>query len=90
MIVAARKERRMSQAELARRLGVSRPTVHAIESGNPSVSIGSVFEAATIVGIPLLADDPRELDQVARSIAAINRVLPRRARRKQREVNDDF
>ncbi len=90
MIVAARKERRMSQAELARRLGVSRPTVHAIEIGNPSVSIGSVFEAATIVGIPLLADDPRELDQVARSIAAINRVLPRRARRKQREVNDDF
>lgn len=90
MIVAARKERRMSQAELARRLGVSRPTVHAIESGNPSVSVGTAFEAATIVGIPLVADDSRELDQIARSVAAISRVLPKRARRKRREINDDF
>lgn len=90
MITAARKERNISQEDLAQRLGVSRLTVRAIESGSPTVAIGTVFEAAVTVGIPLLAEDSRALDQLATSIAAISRVLPERARRKRREVNDDF
>ena len=90
MIVAARKERIMSQKELAQRLGVSRLTVRAIERGSPTVAIGTVFEAAVTLGIPLLAKDNQELDRLATSIAAISRVLPERARRKRRDVNDDF
>ena len=90
MIAAARKERKMSQSELARRLGVSRLTVRAIEKGAPTVALGTVFEAAVIVGIPLLADDPRELDRLATSIAAIARVLPARGRGKNQVVDDDF
>lgn len=90
MIAAARKERNMSQQELAQRLGVSRLTVRAIESASPTVAIGTVFEAAVTVGIPLLAEGREELDQLATSIAAITRVLPERARRKRRKVDDDF
>ena len=90
MIAAARKERRMSQEELARRLGVSRMTVRAIEIGSPSVALGTVFEAAVIVGIPLLAEDKRELDQLATSVAAIAQVLPKVGRGKNRKVDDDF
>ena len=79
MIAAARKERKMSQEELGRRLDVSRLTVGAIEKGSPTVAIGTVFEAAVTVGIPLLASDKTELDQLATSVAAIARVLPKTA-----------
>ena len=90
MIAAARKERKMSQSELAHRLGVSRQTVRAIEQGSSTVAIGTVFEAAVIVGIPLLAEDKRELDQLATSIAALTRVLPKRGRSRSQVVDDDF
>jgi transcriptional regulator with XRE-family HTH domain len=90
MIAAARKERRMSQSELARRLGVSRLTIGAIEKGSPTVAIGTVFEAAVTLGIPLLAEDKKELDGLATSIAAITRVLPKRGRGKKQVVDDDF
>ena len=90
MIAAARKERRMSQLELAERLGVSRSTVIAIEQGSPTVALGTVFEAAVIVGIPLIAEDKKELNELASSIAAIARVLPKRGRARTREVDDDF
>jgi len=90
MIAAARKERRMSQEELGRRLGVSRLTVRALEQGSPTVAIGTMFEAAAIVGIPLLAASRNELDQVAKSVAAIAQVLPKVGRGKNRPIDDDF
>lgn len=80
----------MSQNELAHRIGVTRPTIVAIEKGSPKVAVGSVFEAAVTVGIPILAEDQRELDRLATSIAAISRVVPERARRRKRKVDDDF
>lgn len=90
MIKAARLERGMSQAELSQRLGVSRYTVIALEKGDPKVSVGSVFEAATIVGIPLLAADQRELGRLATTVANLTSVLPERARRKKVTLDDDF
>jgi len=90
MITAARKERNMSQSALAERLGVSRLTAIAIEKGNPKVAVGTVFEAAAIVGIPLVAESQRELDQLAKSVAAITRVLPQRSGRKTEPPDDDF
>lgn len=90
MISAARKERKMSQAELARRLGVSRLTIIEVEKGSPTVALGTVFEAAVTVGIPLLAEDKKELDKLATSIAAITRILPKRSRKKDQVVDDDF
>jgi len=80
----------MSQLELAQRLGVSRLTVIEIEKGSPTVALGTVFEAAVIVGIPLLAEDKKELDKLATSIAAIARVLPKRGRGRNQVVDDDF
>ncbi len=80
----------MSQSELAQRLGVSRLTVRAIEQGSSTVAIGTVFEAAVTVGIPLLAEDNKEQDRLAISIAAIARVLPKRGRGRNQVVDDDF
>ena len=90
MIKAARKERNMSQAELAERLGVSRLTAIAIEKGNPRVAVGTVFEAAAIVGVPLIAQDQHELDQLSNRLAVITHVLPKRSGRKSAPIEDDF
>ncbi|MCF6263710.1 MAG: helix-turn-helix transcriptional regulator [Xanthomonadales bacterium] len=90
MIKAARKERNMSQAALAERLGVSLLTVRSIEKGNLKVAVGTVFEAAAIVGIPLLAKNQRELDQLTKSLAALTTILPQRSGRKTVIADDDF
>ena len=90
MIKASRLERGMSQIEMSRRLGVSRYTVIAVEKGDPGVGVGTVFEAATIVGIPLLADDQHELTKLASTVAGLASVLPERGRRKKVTLEDDF
>jgi transcriptional regulator with XRE-family HTH domain len=90
MIKAARKERNMSQAALAERLGVSLLTVRSIEKGSLKVALGTVFEATTILGIPLLAENQRELDQLSKSLAALTTLLPQRSGRKTVIADDDF
>lgn len=63
----ARRDRGWTAAELASRLGVSPPTVHAIESGAPGTAIGTVFNAALLVGVPLFGvDDWAELARMRR------------------------
>jgi len=90
MVKAARLERGMSQAELSERLGVSRYTVIALEKGEPKVGVGTMFEAATIVGIPLLASDQDELNKLATTVANLTSILPERGRRKKVTLDDDF
>jgi transcriptional regulator with XRE-family HTH domain len=61
----ARKGRRMTVAELAERVGVSRTTIQKVEEGDPTVALGTAFEAATLVGVTLFHDEPsrRRLEQ---------------------------
>ena len=53
----ARKRRRWTIAQLAERTGVSETTVRKIEHGDPTVALGTVFEAATLVGVVLFHPD---------------------------------
>ena len=80
----------MSQEELAKRLNVSRLTVIAIEKGTATVSIGTVFEAAAIVNIPLLGDDIEQLKSTSSTITNLSSLLPKRGGRKRQELNDEF
>ncbi|OKH90825.1 helix-turn-helix transcriptional regulator [Streptomyces uncialis] len=43
----------MTQAELARRLGVTRQTVIAIEQGRHSPSLEMAFQISRVLGVPL-------------------------------------
>lgn len=52
-ITALRKEQGMTQAELARALGVSQQTVFAHESGDRRVSLLIVAKLATVFGLPV-------------------------------------
>lgn len=56
-----RKERGLGTVELAQRLGVSRPTLRAVEAGDPNTSMGSYLRVMSALGISgevaLLASD---------------------------------
>jgi transcriptional regulator with XRE-family HTH domain len=88
-IRAGRLQRRWTVAELAERVGVSRPTVAKVERGDPTVAIGTFFEAATLVGVPLFADDDARHRYAAHKRAELA-LLPGSARRPRQVVDDDF
>jgi transcriptional regulator with XRE-family HTH domain len=85
-----RKERKLTLDELADRLGVSTPTVRKILEGSPSVAIGSYFEAARILGMPLFDPDPHRFAVTASRTAEVESLLPKRVRTRQQEIDDNF
>jgi transcriptional regulator with XRE-family HTH domain len=89
-IKLARKSRRMTQAMLAERCGISRSTVRAMERRSLTVQIGLVFEAATIVGVRLFGLDRSELVVSSERIDGRIALLPKRIRAEGRVVKGDF
>jgi transcriptional regulator with XRE-family HTH domain len=87
-IRAARRERRWTVDELAERVGVTHPTIRKIERGDLTVSLGSAFEAAALLGIPLFGDDPDRRSIEAGRLEDRLAVLPRRVRRPVKVDND--
>lgn len=60
MIKLARKQRGMSDVDLAMLANVSRGTLHKIERGDLDIAVGLFFEAATLVGLKLFDTDDKE------------------------------
>jgi len=61
-IKLARKRRKLTQVQVAERADIVRSTLYLIESGNPSVAIGSYFNVLRVLGLQddflkLAADD---------------------------------
>lgn len=85
-----RHDRRWSAEELAKRIGISRPTLSKIERGDPSVGLGAAFEAARLVGVPLFGEDRdwrrAELNRSRDRLA----LLPQRVRAPRNDADDDF
>lgn len=88
-IKLARKRRGWSESSLAERAGIDRSTVRNIESGNPGVAIGTCFEIASLVGLPLFSDDP---SVVQRELSRSNEMLALMPKKIQptRRIDDDF
>ncbi|ABC22048.1 helix-turn-helix transcriptional regulator [Rhodospirillum rubrum] len=86
----ARKQRKMSEADLAARIGIARSTLQLIEKGSPKAEIGLVFEAAHLVGIPLFVAEPSTLAAQIARIEDQLALLPHSIRRPRTEVKDDF
>jgi transcriptional regulator with XRE-family HTH domain len=89
MIRAGRIERGWSVQELATRAGVSRDLIQRIEHGDPRGGIGTAFEAATLVGLPLFEREPGRLGRPIAEQDARLRLLPKAVHRK-RALVDDF
>ena len=73
---AARQRRRVSQAELAVRIGVSRPTVIRLERGDLNVAIGLLARALGILGLEADLDLLAANDERGRILQDLT--LPRR------------
>lgn len=75
MIKLARKQRGMSEADLALRANITRGTLNKIERGDLDISVGLYFEAATLVGLKLFDTDDKERlqDHRARIVEKISK-----------------
>lgn len=90
-IGVARRELGWTAADLAERLGTTRALVSRIENGQPGTSIGIVFDAAVICGVPLFgADSEHDLARAAAVEKTRLALLPARVRPQVAEIDDDF
>ena len=85
-----RLRRNWSIDELATRVGVSHPTIIKMERGDPRVAVGTVFEAATLVGVPLFDEDPIARSRHEQRLATELSLLPQAGRARRASVDDDF
>lgn len=90
LIRVNRIERKLSVEELATRTGVSRDMMRRIEQGDPRCGIGLVFEAATIVGVPLFEADRTRLAEYRSQQTEKLRLLPKAVHKQRKAVKDDF
>lgn len=86
-----RKERGLTEMDLAERAGISRTTLQKIEKGDLKCELGLALEVAVLVGVKLF-----EAETLATFFVGIDRVndkialLPKSIRKKQKGVDDAF
>jgi transcriptional regulator with XRE-family HTH domain len=85
-----RRGRRWSQRELAERAGITPGTLIKIERGDPSVRLGTAFEAASLVGVPLFHADRSQLTLDLDRTRARSTLLAERVRPREEDLKDDF
>ncbi|MEO0348403.1 MAG: helix-turn-helix transcriptional regulator [Pseudomonadota bacterium] len=76
--------------ELAERAGISRDLLYRIENGEPSCSIGVVFEVCSLLAIELFNDDIDILKDTNHNIQEILTLMPKRITKQKLELDDDF
>jgi transcriptional regulator with XRE-family HTH domain len=86
----ARKQKKMSEKEMAARAGIARSTLQKIEQGAPQVDIGFVFEVATLAGVPLFDAHATSLALHIERMSDKLALMPTYIRSSKREFNDDF
>ncbi|MDD5030091.1 MAG: helix-turn-helix transcriptional regulator [Rhodoferax sp.] len=88
----ARLRRKLSNAVVAQRAGISRTSLYKVEAGHPGATLGSYFRVLAVLGLEgdlntLAADDKvgRKLQDLALSPAPI---APRRRRSTSKASNE--
>lgn len=87
-LTAERRIRKWKQTDLAERAGIATSTLIAIEKGAPTVAIGTVFEVARLLGVPVVGSstDPLSRQLIDDRLS----ILPQRVARAEPEADDDF
>jgi HTH-type transcriptional regulator/antitoxin HipB len=65
---AIRKSRKLSQSQLAQKLGVTQARIAAIEANPSVVGIGQLFELLTALGMQLVLLDTAVVEQTAEPV----------------------
>lgn len=89
-IAQTRRARGWTAEELGERVGVSARTISKLEHGSPTVTLGTAFEAATLLGIPLFGVEGPELSVLAKRGRDTLALLPSRVYRSREPADDDF
>lgn len=90
LIRLGRKERKMTENELAGRAGISRATLQKIERGDLKCEVGLFFEVATLVGVKLFgAEDSQAVSMHLGRTNDKLALLPQSVRTSVK-VDDDF
>lgn len=85
----ARKRRLWTIAELSKKIGVSSPTIIALEKGEPTVSVGVVVSALWTLGLETeLSNLAHPHD--AEGIKLMNSRLPQKVRKSKKGLDNDF
>lgn len=84
----ARLDKGWTVVDTAGRLGVDPRTVRAIEQGSPTVTIGTVFNAAFLLGVNLFGLDAQALAEARRRGEVTLALLPQRVRPTRRDRFD--
>lgn len=71
LVRAYRHHAGLTQEELARRAGISRPTLVALERSHPGVAVGTVLSVLTALGCPLTVGAPASV-----AAAGVSEALP--------------
>ncbi len=90
LIRKARIDKKMTAAEVADRAGLSRGLLRRIENGDPGCTLGSVFEAASVVGVRLFDADETTLSGALASNTAVMTLLPKAIRAPRAKPDDNF
>lgn len=94
LISCARKEKRWTQEELARRIGVNRMTVVRLEKGAPEVATGWYLTAAWLLGLPILTwqamGEGRSETVVGDLLTKLKKNLPKTVRQPGKTIDNDF
>jgi len=90
LIRHGRKQRKMTEQELADRLGIARSTLQRAESGDPKVEIGIMFEAASLVGVKLFDSDKKGVRSLSARVDDRLAVLPKHIYKSGKKVIDEF
>jgi len=79
---AARLRRRVSQSEMAVRVGVSRTTIARLEKGDPRVNLAVLVRALSVLGLDGDLDRIVDRDEIGGRLQDL--ALPQRPRRTSR------
>lgn len=77
---AARLRRRLTQAVVAARVGVSKQTLAKLEAGNPSTSLATTLRLLQVLGLGQDVDRLAEHDELGRKLQDLEQVAPPRGR----------
>ncbi len=75
----ARLRRRLSAEQVAQRAGISRPTLHKIEKGDPTVAMGSYFMVMNVLGLEQDIEHLAADDEFGRRLQDLGLTTPKRA-----------
>jgi transcriptional regulator with XRE-family HTH domain len=91
LIEEGRLRKGWTREMLAERIGVGALTLRRVIRGESGVAIGTYFEAAALLDIPLFGQDSaRGLDQELARQRELLALLPARIRRGEDPLDDDF